>query len=181
MWGFESLWLPSSLLANHAQKQLADALFFASRFGDVELHFNRGLAGVPPEAVEAAKDTAMNPAVAEAFALAIIATGQGPAYPGIPDHEPDIAAGHKAAAAVNRAMNYLRVLASSGRVYVSESNFFERACVHEEGASGHRQQAGVRGGFQNSNRCLGSSADRSRGRSISAAVQTCGPQPLAIS
>ena len=65
------------------KKNLANALFSASRFSEVELHFNKGLAGAPSEAIEAAKDTAMNPAVCDAFALAIIADGQGPAYPGI--------------------------------------------------------------------------------------------------
>jgi hypothetical protein len=49
------------------------------------------------EAIESAKDTAMNPAVCGAFALAIVADGQGPAYPGIPNHEPDVAKGRKAA------------------------------------------------------------------------------------
>ena len=44
---------------------LADALFAASRHWGVSLHVNKGLAGAPAEAiVAAARDTAMNPAVA---------------------------------------------------------------------------------------------------------------------
>ena len=93
IWGFESLWLPASLLENDAQQRLADALFASSRYSGVELHFNKGLAGAPPDAIAAAKDTATNPAVLTAFALAIAGDGQGPAYPGIPGHEPSVAAG----------------------------------------------------------------------------------------
>src|SRR5208283_2850938 len=81
VWGFESLWMPASLLQDDSQEELSSALYGASRFSEVELHFNKGLAGAPPEAIEAAKDTAMNPAVCGAFALAIVADGQGPAYP----------------------------------------------------------------------------------------------------
>src|SRR5579872_4238406 len=67
VWGLESLWLPASLLQDDSQEKLANALFSASRFSEVELHFNKGLAGAPSEAIESAKDTAMNPAVCGAF------------------------------------------------------------------------------------------------------------------
>jgi len=125
VWGFESLWMPASLLQDDSQEKLANALFSASRFSKVEFHFNKGFAGAPSEAIESAKDTAMNPAVCGAFALAIVADGQGPAYPGIPNHEPDVARGRKAADSVHRCMNELRAVASNVGAYVSESNFFE--------------------------------------------------------
>jgi FAD/FMN-containing dehydrogenase len=125
VWGFESLWMPASLLHDDSQEKLANALFAASRISEVELHFNKGLAGAPSEAIEAARDTAMNPAVCEAFALAIVADGQGPAYPGIPNHEPDVAKGRKGADTVHRCMTELRAVAANGGAYVSESNFFE--------------------------------------------------------
>jgi len=96
IWGFESLWMPASLLENDAQQRLADALFAASRHAWFELHFNKGLAGAPPEALERSKDTATNPAVLNAFALAIAGNAQGPAYPGIPGHEPSVDDGRKA-------------------------------------------------------------------------------------
>ena len=95
VYAFESLWLPASLLKQDAQARLADALFAASRHWEVELHFNKGLAGAPAEAIAAARDTATNPAVLDAFALAIIASGEGHAYPGLPGHEPDLAAARK--------------------------------------------------------------------------------------
>jgi hypothetical protein len=113
------------LLQDDSQEKLANSLFAASRFSEVELHFNKGLAGAPSEAITAAKDTAMNPAVQSAFALAIVADGQGPAYPGISMHEPDLAKGRKGAEAVHRCMSELRAVADNGGAYVSESNFFE--------------------------------------------------------
>jgi FAD/FMN-containing dehydrogenase len=130
VWGFESLWIPASLLQDDSQEKLANALFAASRFSEVELHFNKGLAGAPAEAIEAAKDSAMNPVVCDAFALAIVADGQGPAYPGIPNHEPDVQKGRKAAEDVDRSMNELRAVAPNGGAYVSESNFFESDFQH---------------------------------------------------
>jgi hypothetical protein len=89
--------MPASLLESDAQQRLADALFASSRYSRVELHLSKGLAGAPPDAIGWAKDTAMNPAVLTAFALAIVADGQGPAYPGIPGHEPSVDKGRQAA------------------------------------------------------------------------------------
>ena len=144
VWGFESLWLPASLLQDDSQEKLANALFAASRFSEVELHFNKGLAGAPSEAIEAAKDTAMNPAVCGAFALAIVADGQGPAYPGIPDHEPNVAKGRKAADAVHRCMNELRSVASNNGAYVSESNFFESDFEQSYWGANHARLAEIK-------------------------------------
>jgi FAD/FMN-containing dehydrogenase len=126
IWGLESLWLPAALLEEDSQERLADALFASSRHAGVELHFNKGLAGAPPDALAGARNTAMNPAVVSAFALAICADGQGPAYPGIPGHEPDVGAGRRAADHVRRCMNELRALVRDAGSYVSESNFFEK-------------------------------------------------------
>jgi hypothetical protein len=61
IWGYESLWLPASLLESNAQQHLADALFASSRYSGVALHFNKGLAGAPPDAIAGAANTAMNP------------------------------------------------------------------------------------------------------------------------
>jgi FAD/FMN-containing dehydrogenase len=126
LYGFESLWLPASLLQDDSQERLVNALFASSRHWEVELHFNKGLAGAPADAIAAARDTATNPAVLDAFALAIIASGEGHAYPGLGGHEPDLTAARKEAAAVAKSMDELRKLAPNGGSYVSESNFFER-------------------------------------------------------
>jgi FAD/FMN-containing dehydrogenase len=125
IYGYQSQWLPASLLEGDSQDRLANALFASSRHWEVELHFNKGLAGAPADAIAAAKDTAMNPAVLDAFALAIIAAGKGHSYPGIPGREPDLSAAGKDAAAVDHAMNELRKIATVTGAYVSESNFFE--------------------------------------------------------
>ena len=126
LWGMESLWLGASLLEDDAQQRLADALFASSRYSHVELHFNKGLAGAPPDAIAAAKDTATNPAVLSAFTLAIVGNAQGPAYPGIPGHEPWLKRGREAARRIDQCVNQLRVVAPNGGAYVSESNYFEK-------------------------------------------------------
>ncbi|MGH7987631.1 MAG: FAD-dependent oxidoreductase [Candidatus Binataceae bacterium] len=126
IWGYESLWMPASLLASDSQARLAEALFKASRYAEIELHFNKGLAGAPPDAIAAAKGTAMNPAVLTAFALAIVANGQGPAYPGIPGHEPAVAKGRAAAQRIDQCVNQLRAVTGQSGSYVNETNYFEK-------------------------------------------------------
>ena len=126
IWGYESLWLPASLLKGDSQQRLADALFAGSRYSSVGLHFNKGLAGAPSDVIAAAKNTAMNPSVLNAFALAIVADGQGPAYPGISGHEPSVAEGRKAAERIDRCIDQLRAVAGEAGAYASESNYFEK-------------------------------------------------------
>jgi FAD/FMN-containing dehydrogenase len=111
------------LLQPDQQARWNDALFAASRHWQVALHFNKGLAGAPAEAVAAARDTAMNPAVTEAFALAIIATGAPPAYPGMPGPGPDLAAARRNAAAIGRAIGELHDLVPDAGSYVSEASY----------------------------------------------------------
>jgi FAD/FMN-containing dehydrogenase len=125
--GYESAWLPASLLESGQQGRLADALFASSRHWEVGLHFNKGLAGAPADAIAAARDTAMNPAVLDAFALAIIAGGKQYVYSGIRGHEPDLIVARKEAAAIGQSMAELRMVAPDAGSYVSESNFFDRS------------------------------------------------------
>jgi FAD/FMN-containing dehydrogenase len=126
IWGLESLWLPASLLESDAQERLAEALFASSRYSKVELQLSKGLAGAPSDAIAWAKDTAMNPAVLTAFALAIVGQSQGPAYPGIPGHEPSVDKGRLAAKRIDQCVNQLRAVAGETGAYVSESNYFEK-------------------------------------------------------
>ena len=128
--GYQSAWLPAALLQKDRQDHLADALFAATRHWQVALHVNKGLAGAPADAVAAARDTATNPAVLDAFAL-LIAAGEGPpAYPGIPGHEPDAAAARKRAGAIGDAMTEIRKIVPKAGSYVSESNFFDAGWQH---------------------------------------------------
>jgi FAD binding domain/Berberine and berberine like len=123
--GYDSVWLPATLLDDARLQGFADALHAAAAQWEVSLHVNKGLAGAPPEAIDAARNTATNPAVLNAFALAIIGAKEPPAYPGVPGHEPDVAAARIDAAGIQRAMAELRKLVPDFASYVSESNFFE--------------------------------------------------------
>ncbi len=125
--GYESTWLPASLLRGNAQRRLADALFATSRIWRVSLHFNKGLAGAPAEALVAAADTAMNPVVLKAFALVIIAGGGPPAFPGIAGHEPDLGIARENARSIASAMRELRRALPATGAYVSEAGFFDNS------------------------------------------------------
>lgn len=131
LYGYESAWLPASLLEDDAgRERLADALFAASRHQEIELHFNKGLAGGSAEHVAAAADTAMNSQVLRAFALAIVADGGAPAYPvvcGGAGAKPDLARARRGRQAVGEAMRALKAVAPNAGSYVSESNYFEAA------------------------------------------------------
>jgi hypothetical protein len=89
------------------------------------LHFNKGLAGAPAEAIAAARATATNPQVLDAFALAIIADGGPPAFPGMPGAGPDLAGARKGAAGVGKAMDALLKVAPGAGAYVAESDYFQ--------------------------------------------------------
>ncbi|HYC08345.1 MAG TPA: FAD-binding protein [Steroidobacteraceae bacterium] len=125
--GYDSLWLPASLLKEAGATRLTQALFAASRHQEVGLHFNKGLAFAPSEAIRATLDTAMNPAVTEAFALAIIADGERPSYPGMKRPPMDLEAARSDAHAIDLATQELRRLAPQAGSYLSESNYFNKA------------------------------------------------------
>jgi FAD/FMN-containing dehydrogenase len=121
---YDSLWLPAALLQGERQAALTEALFAASRHKEVQLHFNKGIAGSSAEAIAATGETAMNPAVLKAFALAIIADGEGPAYPGMPRAPIDEVAARKDADKIGASAQELRRLVPDAGSYVSESNYF---------------------------------------------------------
>ena len=125
LYGYQSVWLPSSLLQPDRRGALTDALFAASRLWSVELHMQKGLAGGSDAAIAATRETAMNPAVLDAFALAIIAGEGPPAFPGLPGHEPDLAAARRHAARIGEAMRELKKVAPPTGAYGAESDFFE--------------------------------------------------------
>ena len=122
--GYDSLWLPGALLMPQRRASLVAALFAASRHKEIGLHFNKGLAGSTPACITAALDTATNPALTEAFALAIIADGEGAAYPGMARAGVDLDAARRDARAIDRATAELSRVAPGAGSYVSESNFF---------------------------------------------------------
>ena len=118
--------LPGEGVVGQADRQdLVDALFAATRHWSVSLHLNKGLAGAPTSAIAAARDTATNPALLDAFALALVGAGGPPSYPGIVGREPDLVLARERARAVGNAMNALRRAAPEAGAYVSESNYFD--------------------------------------------------------
>jgi FAD/FMN-containing dehydrogenase len=125
--GYDSLWLPSTLLQENQRARLCDALFAASRHKKVDLHFNKGLAGAPAEALAASRDTATNPAVLDAFVLIIIADGERAAYPGLTRPAMNLEAAHRDAREIDLAAAELRRMAPDAGSYVSESNYFNRS------------------------------------------------------
>jgi FAD/FMN-containing dehydrogenase len=124
-YAYQSAWLPASLLETDRRESLADALFEAAKHRGIALHCNKGIAGATAEAIAATKDTAMNPAVVDAFALAITGDFGQPAYPGVPGHEPDGAAARDGAAAVNASMDAIRKLLPRVGSYVWETDYFQ--------------------------------------------------------
>jgi hypothetical protein len=121
---YTSAWMPASLLRPQNQSRFVDAWFAASRHWSVGFHFNKGLAGAPPAALDATRDTPMNPDVLDAFALVIIAMAGPPAFPGFP--EPDLAVAKDHAARVQAAMAALRVAAPDTGAYVNECDYFQK-------------------------------------------------------
>ena len=122
--GFELLWLPASLLQEGERQRLSETLFAASRYKKVDVQFSKGLAGAPDDVIASARDTAMNPTVTEAFALAVIADGEGPRYPGLPRTALDVTAARRDAHLIDLAAAELRRIAPDAGSYVSESNYF---------------------------------------------------------
>ena len=136
--GSDSLWLPASLLQGDRQRKLADALFAASRHHKVALHINKGLAGSSPEIIAAVKETAMNPAVTDAFALAMI--GDGEAGSNGPSHAPaDMAAARRNAQTIAEAAAELYKIVPNAGSYVSESNYFNKDWQHAFWGANYRR------------------------------------------
>ena len=109
----------------------------------VRLHFNKGLAGAPSEAIAMARDTATNPKVLDAFCLAIIATGGAPRYPGLTPPD-DAAKAASDAREVDRAIAILRAIAPDAGSYVSESNFFNANWRQEFWGANYQRLAAVK-------------------------------------
>lgn len=122
--GYDSLWMPKPHLHENQRVHLCDALFAASRFKKLELHFNKGLAGASAETLSASRDTATNPVVLDSFALIIIAGGERPSYPGQARPTMNVEAARKVKHDIDLAAAELRRIVPNAGSYVSESNYF---------------------------------------------------------
>lgn len=142
--GYGSAWLPAALLDKDQQGRLADGLFAATRHWRMALHFNKGLAGAPADEIEAARNTATNPAVLDAFALAICGASGPASFPAISGHEPDLTVSRHRASAVGRAMDEMLKLVPDAGSYVSESNFFNKDWRQAFWGSNYKKLAAVK-------------------------------------
>ncbi len=122
---YQSTWLSQQLLAPGRQPALVEALVQASQAWQVTLHCNKGLAGAPANVLAWTADTAMNPAVLDAFALAIAAANEPAAYPRVAGHEPNVVQGRQEAQLVSAAIAPLKALAPQPASYVSETDYFQ--------------------------------------------------------
>jgi len=128
--GYESVWLPASLLQPEERPRLIDALFNASRHFGVGLHFNKGLAGGTPARIADARNTATNPEALTAFALAITGGSGSAPLPGLSDKTSDMAMAEHHARAIDAANDELLKVAPQAGSYVSESNYFNKNWGH---------------------------------------------------
>jgi FAD/FMN-containing dehydrogenase len=146
---YRSAWLPASLLGKGQQSTLVDALVACCRHWSVSLHFNKGLAGAPASELMEAKNTAMNPAVLDAFALAIVAGGaeESQVCPGILGHEPNPVEARRRAGAINTAMDKLLEIVPQPGSYISESNYFEEDWQRSFWGSNYSRLASIKEKF----------------------------------
>jgi FAD/FMN-containing dehydrogenase len=121
--GYASRWLPRRLFDD--ADTLADALFEASRILPFQLHLNKALSGAAPEAVARDRGTSINPAVFDAAALALVASWQQYAFPGVPGHEPDAEKAAHGARSVGQTIDVLRAVTPGAGSYGNETDYFE--------------------------------------------------------
>ncbi len=141
-YAFTSAWLPALLLKSQNQSRLVDAWFAASRHWTVEFACNDGLAGAAAAAIDAARDTAMNPDVLDASALAIITMPGPPAFPGFP--APDLVRAGAFRSRVRAAMTALRVAAPDTGNYVNECDHFQTDWQRTSWGPNYRQFAHIK-------------------------------------
>jgi FAD/FMN-containing dehydrogenase len=122
---YQSRWLPISMLSETAAPALADVLIAAAKHWGLTLQFNKGLSGMPPEAVARERETSVNPVVLDAACLIIVAADETGVYPGVPGHEPNVAQGKAAAAKIREAMRLIREATPGSGAYVNETDYFE--------------------------------------------------------
>jgi FAD/FMN-containing dehydrogenase len=127
---YRSRWLPRAQFEESAADTLTDALFEASRHWHFTLHANKALSGATAEARDRDRRTSINPAAFDAAALLIMASNQQYAYPGVPGHEPDQAAGRAIVARIDAAMRPIREASPGAGAYLNEADYFEPDWQH---------------------------------------------------
>jgi len=122
--GYSSVWMPQSLLEPDNRAKLVDAWFAASRHWQVAFHFNKGLGGSTDAVRAAARETATNPEVADAFALAIMGMDGPSVYPPLPQEKGMLLFARGDAASIHKASELLHQAAPGAGCYMSECDYF---------------------------------------------------------
>lgn len=122
--GYESGWLHGRLLSDANISTLAMTLVAASRDRSFEIHFNKGLAGAPPDVIRETSELPINAILQHAFGLVIIAGGERNVHEGLRGHEPDRAAARTESAKITQAMDLIRAIAPDAGGYSSEMSYF---------------------------------------------------------
>ena len=103
--------------------KLVDAWFAASRHATISFHFNKGLSGASDAVRSLSRDTATNPQVIGAFALAITANSESAAFDGPPAES--LPAARAIRSRIDACMTALRVAAPNAGAYVNECDFHQ--------------------------------------------------------
>ena len=88
-------------------------------------YFFLGVAFFTTGEIAAARDTATNPQLLDAFALAVIAFCAPPVYPGMPGGTPDLVAARSIAGRIRKSMDELLKVAPGAGAYLAESDYFQ--------------------------------------------------------
>lgn len=123
---YTSAWIPSALMKEENLDKLAAAVVEGAMSMDVAFHFNKGLFGAEADTLAAARDTAMNPQVLDAFALVIIANGGAPVFEGLPGARVDEAKAQRNIARVHKSYDRVMQVTPGAGAYFSESDFFQK-------------------------------------------------------
>jgi hypothetical protein len=90
------------------------------------------------------RNTATNPAVCDAFALAIIADGEPAIYPELNRSEPNLTMAREDAFNISTAMAALRAVVKDHGSYVSESDFFNKNWQQEFWGNNYRRLIAIK-------------------------------------
>ncbi len=126
-WGaYDGRGVPFSMTQGSRARELADALFEASRSSLVLWQTNKALFGEHPQARERDRTTSINPAVFENVAFITVGAWKQGRYPGVSGHEPVLYESRVQYDAVTRASAALRSVTQAGGSYSNEGSYFEQ-------------------------------------------------------
>ena len=123
IYNYQSRWLPLRLFDD--PERLAKTFFAASRHWEFSLYINKGLAGIPDEALQRDRNTSINPAVFEAAAWILMMASETNTFPGVPGREPDRQKAREAAARVSAGMKIIRDATPNAGTYSNEADYHE--------------------------------------------------------